>query len=52
MSGGDLEPGHYYVGIVVGMCSVHAVLVGETGVLLAFTEQPIKKWEPLMNHQE
>ncbi|XP_060221871.1 FGGY carbohydrate kinase domain-containing protein isoform X8 [Meriones unguiculatus] len=52
MSGGDQEPGHYYVGIDVGTGSVRAALVDQRGVLLAFAEQPIKKWEPQFNHHE
>lgn len=52
MSGGDHEPGHYYVGIDVGTGSVRAALVDQRGVLLAFAEQPIKKWEPQFNHHE
>lgn len=52
MSGGDHEPGHYYVGIDVGTGSVRAALVDQRGVLWAFAEQPIKKWEPQFNHHE
>lgn len=52
MSGGDQEPDHYYVGIDVGTGSVRAALVDQRGVLLAFAEQPIKKWEPQFNHHE
>lgn len=52
MSGGDQEPGHYYVGIDVGTGSVRAALVDQRGVLLAFAEQPIKKWEPQFNYHE
>ncbi|XP_040613082.1 FGGY carbohydrate kinase domain-containing protein isoform X4 [Mesocricetus auratus] len=52
MSGGDHEPGHYYVGIDVGTGSVRAALVDQRGILLAFAEQPIKKWEPKFNHHE
>lgn len=52
MSGGDQEPGHYYVGIDVGTGSVRAALVDQRGVLLAFAERPIKKWEPQFNHHE
>ncbi|XP_052032738.1 FGGY carbohydrate kinase domain-containing protein isoform X4 [Apodemus sylvaticus] len=52
MSGGDQEPGHYYVGIDVGTGSVRAALVDQRGLLLAFAEQPIKKWEPQFNHHE
>lgn len=52
MSGGDQEPGLYYVGIDVGTGSVRAALVDQRGVLLAFAERPIKKWEPQFNHHE
>lgn len=52
MSGGDQEPGHYYVGIDVGTGSVRAALVDQRGILLAFAERPIKKWEPQFNHHE
>lgn len=52
MSGGDQEPGHYYVGIDVGTGSVRAALVDQQGILLAFAEEPIKKWEPQVNHHE
>ncbi|XP_029421115.1 FGGY carbohydrate kinase domain-containing protein isoform X2 [Nannospalax galili] len=52
MSGGEQEPGHYYVGIDVGTGSVRAALVDHGGILLAFAEQPIKKWEPQFNHHE
>ncbi|XP_042127360.1 FGGY carbohydrate kinase domain-containing protein isoform X5 [Peromyscus maniculatus bairdii] len=52
MSGGDQEPGHCYVGIDVGTGSVRAALVDQRGIVLAFAEQPIKKWEPQFNHHE
>lgn len=52
MSSGDEEPGCYYVGVDVGTGSVRAALVDQRGVLLAFAEQPIKKWEPQFNHHE
>uniref|UniRef100_A0A8C6MPJ4 FGGY carbohydrate kinase domain-containing protein n=1 Tax=Mus spicilegus TaxID=10103 RepID=A0A8C6MPJ4_MUSSI len=52
MSGRDQEPSRYYVGIDVGTGSVRAALVDQRGLLLAFAEQPIKKWEPQFNHHE
>ncbi|XP_038188679.1 FGGY carbohydrate kinase domain-containing protein isoform X2 [Arvicola amphibius] len=52
MAGGDQEPGHYYVGIDVGTGSVRAALVDQQGILLAFAEEPIKQWEPQVNHHE
>nr|XP_045007218.1 FGGY carbohydrate kinase domain-containing protein isoform X4 [Jaculus jaculus] len=52
MYGGDQEPGRYYVGIDVGTGSVRAALVDQTGILLAFAEQPIKMWEPQFNYHE
>ncbi|XP_023484538.1 FGGY carbohydrate kinase domain-containing protein isoform X3 [Equus przewalskii] len=52
MSGGDQEPGRYYVGVDVGTGSVRAALVDQRGVLLAFADQPINKWEPQFSHHE
>ncbi|XP_058159483.1 FGGY carbohydrate kinase domain-containing protein isoform X3 [Dasypus novemcinctus] len=53
MSDGEQEPGsHYYVGVDVGTGSVRAALVDQKGILLAFADQPIKKWEPEFNHHE
>ncbi|XP_057356229.1 FGGY carbohydrate kinase domain-containing protein isoform X5 [Manis pentadactyla] len=52
MPGGDQEPASYYVGVDVGTGSVRAALVDQRGVLLAFADQPIKKWEPQFNHHE
>uniref|UniRef100_A0A8C8Z5Z9 Carbohydrate kinase FGGY N-terminal domain-containing protein n=1 Tax=Prolemur simus TaxID=1328070 RepID=A0A8C8Z5Z9_PROSS len=52
MSGGEQEPGRYYVGVDVGTGSVRAALVDQSGILLAFADQPIKKWEPQFNHHE
>ncbi|XP_037683019.1 FGGY carbohydrate kinase domain-containing protein isoform X4 [Choloepus didactylus] len=53
MSGGEQEPGsHYYVGVDVGTGSVRAALVDQKGILLAFADEPIKKWEPEFNHHE
>lgn len=52
MSAGDQEPSHYYVGIDVGTGSVRAALVDQQGILLAFAEEPIKQWEPQVNHHE
>lgn len=48
----DQEPGSYYVGVDVGTGSVRAALVDQRGILLAFAEQPINKWEPQFNHHE
>lgn len=52
MPGGDQEPGSYYVGVDVGTGSVRAALVDQRGILLAFADQPIKRWEPQFNHHE
>ncbi|XP_050660120.1 FGGY carbohydrate kinase domain-containing protein isoform X6 [Macaca thibetana thibetana] len=52
MSGGEQKPERYYVGVDVGTGSVRAALVDQSGVLLAFADQPIKKWEPQFNHHE
>lgn len=52
MPGGDQEPGCYYVGVDVGTGSVRAALVDQRGILLAFADQPIHKWEPEFNHHE
>lgn len=52
MPGGDQEPGCCYVGVDVGTGSVRAALVDQRGVLLAFADQPIHKWEPEFNHHE
>ncbi|XP_008584841.1 PREDICTED: FGGY carbohydrate kinase domain-containing protein-like [Galeopterus variegatus] len=52
MSGGEREPRSYYVGVDVGTGSVRAALVDQRGVLLAFADQPIEKWEPQFNHHE
>ncbi|EHA98997.1 FGGY carbohydrate kinase domain-containing protein [Heterocephalus glaber] len=52
MSGGEPEPRSYYVGVDVGTGSVRAALVDQRGVLLAFADQPIDKWEPQFNHHE
>ncbi|XP_045713767.1 FGGY carbohydrate kinase domain-containing protein isoform X3 [Phyllostomus hastatus] len=52
MPGGDQEPGRYYVGVDVGTGSVRAALVDQRGILLAFADQPINKWEPHFNHHE
>ncbi|KAF6344547.1 FGGY carbohydrate kinase domain containing [Rhinolophus ferrumequinum] len=52
MLGGDQEPGCCYVGVDVGTGSVRAALVDQRGVLLAFADQPIHKWEPEFNHHE
>lgn len=52
MPGGDQEPGRYYVGVDVGTGSVRAALVDQRGILLAFADQPIHKWEPEFNHHE
>lgn len=52
MPGGDQEPASYYVGVDVGTGSVRAALVDQRGVLLAFADQPINKWEPQFNHHE
>ncbi|XP_035882075.1 FGGY carbohydrate kinase domain-containing protein isoform X5 [Phyllostomus discolor] len=52
MPGGDQEPGRYYVGVDVGTGSVRAALVDQRGILLAFADQPINKWEPQFNHHE
>uniref|UniRef100_A0A8D2IE74 FGGY carbohydrate kinase domain-containing protein n=1 Tax=Urocitellus parryii TaxID=9999 RepID=A0A8D2IE74_UROPR len=49
---GEEEPRSYYVGVDVGTGSVRAALVDQRGVLLAFADQPIKKWEPQFNHHE
>uniref|UniRef100_A0A8C9P158 FGGY carbohydrate kinase domain containing n=1 Tax=Spermophilus dauricus TaxID=99837 RepID=A0A8C9P158_SPEDA len=49
---GEEEPRCYYVGVDVGTGSVRAALVDQRGVLLAFADQPIKKWEPQFNHHE
>ncbi|MBZ3891952.1 FGGY carbohydrate kinase domain-containing protein [Sciurus carolinensis] len=49
---GEQEPRSYYVGVDVGTGSVRAALVDQRGVLLAFADQPIKKWEPQFNHHE
>ncbi|KAI2517335.1 FGGY carbohydrate kinase domain containing [Homo sapiens] len=52
MSGGEQKPERYYVGVDVGTGSVRAALVDQSGVLLAFADQPIKNWEPQFNHHE
>ncbi|KAM5265708.1 FGGY carbohydrate kinase domain-containing protein isoform 9-T11 [Hipposideros larvatus] len=52
MPGRDQEPGRYYVGVDVGTGSVRAALVDQRGILLAFADQPIHKWEPEFNHHE
>lgn len=52
MFGGEQEPDNYYVGIDVGTGSVRAAVVDQRGVLVAYSEQPIKKWEPQFNHHE
>lgn len=52
MLGEDQEPGSYYVGVDVGTGSVRAALVDQKGILLAFADQPIYKWEPQFNHHE
>ncbi|XP_036899031.1 FGGY carbohydrate kinase domain-containing protein isoform X3 [Sturnira hondurensis] len=52
MPGGDQEPGRYYVGVDVGTGSVRAALVDQRGILLAFADQPITRWEPQFNHHE
>uniref|UniRef100_A0A2K5IL11 FGGY carbohydrate kinase domain-containing protein n=1 Tax=Colobus angolensis palliatus TaxID=336983 RepID=A0A2K5IL11_COLAP len=52
MSGGEQKPERYYVGVDVGTGSVRAALVDQSGVLLAFADQPIKKWEPQFNYHE
>nr|XP_054341474.1 FGGY carbohydrate kinase domain-containing protein isoform X2 [Pongo pygmaeus] len=49
---GEQKPERYYVGVDVGTGSVRAALVDQSGVLLAFADQPIKKWEPQFNHHE
>ncbi|XP_078188136.1 FGGY carbohydrate kinase domain-containing protein isoform X13 [Callithrix jacchus] len=52
MSGGEQKPKRYYVGVDVGTGSVRAALVDQSGVLLAFADHPIEKWEPQFNHHE
>uniref|UniRef100_H0XBT7 FGGY carbohydrate kinase domain-containing protein n=1 Tax=Otolemur garnettii TaxID=30611 RepID=H0XBT7_OTOGA len=52
MSGRELEPARYYVGVDVGTGSVRAALVDQSGIILAFADQPIKKWEPQFDHHE
>ncbi|XP_040483166.1 FGGY carbohydrate kinase domain-containing protein isoform X5 [Ursus maritimus] len=52
MPGGDQEPGSYYVGVDVGTGSVRAALVDQRGIILAFADQPINRWEPQFNHHE
>ncbi|XP_074237005.1 FGGY carbohydrate kinase domain-containing protein isoform X1 [Saimiri boliviensis] len=52
MSGGEQRPKRYYVGVDVGTGSVRAALVDQSGVLLAFADHPIEKWEPQFNHHE
>ncbi|XP_069934530.1 FGGY carbohydrate kinase domain-containing protein isoform X12 [Oryctolagus cuniculus] len=52
MSGGEQEQRNYYLGVDVGTGSVRAALVDQCGVLLAFADQPIMKWEPQFNHHE
>ncbi|XP_006862548.1 PREDICTED: FGGY carbohydrate kinase domain-containing protein-like isoform X1 [Chrysochloris asiatica] len=52
MSGEEQEPRSYYVGVDVGTGSVRAALVDQKGLLMAFADQPIKKWEPQFNHHE
>ncbi|XP_055978249.1 FGGY carbohydrate kinase domain-containing protein isoform X2 [Sorex fumeus] len=49
---GDQKHRRYYVGVDVGTGSVRAALVDQNGILLAFADQPIQKWEPQFNHHE
>lgn len=52
MSDGEQEPGSCYVGVDVGTGSVRAALVDQRGMMLAFAEHPITKWEPQFNYHE